>query len=261
MTSRHQPIGTRDLFLVRHGLSQSNLDLAINRRMPDHAIELAPEGHKQATAAGKKLADHLARQRDQLLKAFPDRQDQIAKVRLLVSPYVRTRQTAAGIAKELEAQGITYDRREALSLREASFGLFDGIPDAELPVLFPLEHAHYNKHKELEGEFFAPMPLGESRAMVADRVRDCFGTILRDMSGPDPVTSMIVVSHGITIRCFRMEWLHREWEWNEKTENPDNCSITRIFGAQGNWSEEQFFAGFKHKRENSQDRREDGTIG
>lgn len=261
MTKRHQPIGTRELFLVRHGLSESNLDLAINRRMPDHAIELAPEGHRQAEKAGKKLAEHLARQRDQLLKAFPEREDQIAKIRLLVSPYVRTRQTAAEINKGLDREGLIYSQCETLATREQSFGLFDGIPDAELSVLFPLEHAHYKKHSDFSGEFFAPMPMGESKAMVADRVRDCFGTILRDMSSDDPVTSMIIVSHGVTIRCFRMEFHHRAWQWCEKEPNPENCAITRIHGTQGNWSEEQFFAGFKHKGANSQDRREDGTIG
>lgn len=261
MTTRHQPIGTRDLFLVRHGLSESNLDLKVNRRMPDHAINLAPEGLRQAAAAGKKLAEYHARQRDLLLKAFPDREDQIAKIRLMVSPYARTRQTAAGITAGLDAEGLIYDVKEANSLREQSFGIFDGIPDSELPVLFPNEHAHYQKHTEFEGEFFAPMPLGESRVMVADRVRNCFGTILRDFNGDDPVTSMIVVSHGVTIRCFRMEWKHHPWEWCEKEPNPDNCSITRIHGTKGNWNEELFFAGFKHKRANSQDRREEGTIG
>jgi 2,3-bisphosphoglycerate-dependent phosphoglycerate mutase len=258
---KHQPINMRDLYLVRHGLSQSNLDLSVNRRTPDHAIELAPEGHRQAAEAGKKLADQLARQRDQMQKAFPDSENQIIKVRLMVSPYVRTRQTAEGITTALKAEGIDYSLREALSVREQSFGLFDGVPDDELPKIFPLEYAHYKKHTDFEGEFFAPMPLGESRAMVSDRVRDCFGTILRDMSGDDPVTSMIVVSHGVTIRCFIMSWLHRQWEWCENQPNPDNCSITRIFGTKGNWNCDSFFEGFKHKRANSQDRREDGTIG
>ncbi|MGA2127065.1 MAG: hypothetical protein ABSG76_13030 [Xanthobacteraceae bacterium] len=44
------------------------------------------------------------------------------------------------------------------------------------------EYDHYDKHKRFEGEFFAPMPLGESRVHVADRVKGVFGTILRDAS-------------------------------------------------------------------------------
>jgi hypothetical protein len=31
-----------------------------------------------------------------------------------------------------------FDRREAIELREISFGLFDGIADEDLPDLFPL---------------------------------------------------------------------------------------------------------------------------
>ena len=29
----------------------------------------------------------------------------------------------------------------------------------------------------------------------------------------NPVGSFIVVSHGVTIRCFRMQWMHYPWEW------------------------------------------------
>ena len=102
------------------------------------------------------------------------------RIRILCSPYVRTRQTSAAIEKALTAAGMPFDRREAVELREISFGLFDGIADEDLPKSFPQEYEHYEKHKQFEGEFFAPMPLGESRVHVADRVKGVFGTILRD---------------------------------------------------------------------------------
>jgi 2,3-bisphosphoglycerate-dependent phosphoglycerate mutase len=76
------------------------------------------------------------------------------------------------------------------------------------------------------------MPLGESRCDVADRVKGVFGTILRDASidRPIPVTDFIVVSHGVTIRCFGMQWMHYPWEWYEREKNPWNCSIQLIEG-------------------------------
>ena len=79
-----------------------------------------------------------------------------------MSPYVRARQTGAAIGGALAAAAFRFDRREATELRELEFGLFDGIADEDLPKIFPLEYEHYyDKHKRFEGEFFAPMPLGE----------------------------------------------------------------------------------------------------
>lgn len=248
------------IHLVRHALSEANLDLEMNRRKPDHAIELAEQGVEQAKKAGKFLADHIAGIGKNSTGGFHHR-----RVRMLVSPYLRTRQTADGLAEGLKRRGIEFDTRESLALREQSFGLFDGLRDDELPLRYPDHHAHYEKHSEFQGEFFAPMPMGESRAMVTDRVRGVFGTILRDMSGRNgpPVTDMIVVSHGVTIRCFRLGWFQgkRTWEWCEREPNPWNCSVTTIEGRQGKgWIETQTYEGFEHRKETIQDRREEGHV-
>jgi len=58
-----------------------------------------------------------------------------ARIRILCSPYVRTRQTSAAIEQALTAAGLPYDRREAVELREIAFGLFDGIADEDLPKI------------------------------------------------------------------------------------------------------------------------------
>jgi 2,3-bisphosphoglycerate-dependent phosphoglycerate mutase len=177
---------------------------------------------------------------------------------------MRTRQTSAGIEPALTGAGRPYDQREAVELRELSFGLFDGIADEDLAKSFPREHEHYDKHKRFEGEFFAPMPLGESRAHVADRVKGVFGTILRDAS-PDrtnPISTFIVVSHGVTIRCFRMQWMHYPWEWCEHEKNPLNCSIQLLEGRVGSgYVDRLVFPGFAHARESPQARREEGHVG
>jgi broad specificity phosphatase PhoE len=176
------------IYLVRHGQSEANLDKTVNARLPDHHVALSPEGVRQAEAAGKFLADALTAG---------------ARLRILCSPYVRARQTGAAIEAELTRAGFTFDTREAIELRELQFGLFDGIADEDLPRLFPREYEHYEKHKQFAGEFFAPMPLGESRCNVADRVKGVFGTILRDASAdrPNPISDFIVVSHGVTIHA------------------------------------------------------------
>ena len=248
------------IHLVRHGLSESNLSVEVNRRKPDHAICLANQGHQQAAEAGEFLAKRL---RYSVLNG------PATKVRMLVSPYLRTRQTADGIEKAIKGAGINYDRHESLQLREQSFGLFDGIAEEELADIYPREYAHYEKHAHFEGvenglkgEFFAPMPMGESRARVCDRVRSTFGSILRSLR--DDYTDIVVVSHGVTIRCFIREFMHYPWEWCEKEPNPNNCSITTIEGERDKgWEVNRIFDGFKHPKDPDhakQEHREEGHI-
>ena len=89
----------------------------MNIRLPDHSIQLSPEGHDQARAAGKALAGYLS------ASSSP------GPIRILCSPYERTRQTSAAIEAALGERGFIYDKREAVELRELEFGLFDGVPD------------------------------------------------------------------------------------------------------------------------------------
>ena len=236
------------IFLVRHGQSEANLDKSVNVRLPDHRVALSTEGHAQADEVGA----YLARQ----LKCAP-------RVRILVSPYVRARQTSEAIERALTAAVIPFDKREATELRELEYGLFDGIADEDLPKNFPLEYEHYDKHKRFEGEFFAPMPLGESRCNVADRIKGVFGTILRDASvdRTDPILDFIIVSHGVTIRAFRMQWMHYSWEWCEKEKNPRNCSVQLIEGQAGGYDDRLVFDGFEAAKVSLQTRREEGHVG
>ena len=101
------------------------------------------------------------------------------------------------------------------------------------------------------------MPLGESRVHVADRIKGVFGTILRDASPErsNPVGSFIIVSHGVTIRCFRMRWMHYPWKWHEREKNPRNCSIQLIEGRAGSgYSDRHVF--FDSSRPDNRPRRD-----
>jgi broad specificity phosphatase PhoE len=53
------PTGTLRVYLVRHGQSEANLDKTVNARLPDHRVELSPEGHRQAATAGEYLTGAL----------------------------------------------------------------------------------------------------------------------------------------------------------------------------------------------------------
>jgi 2,3-bisphosphoglycerate-dependent phosphoglycerate mutase len=268
-----------NLILVRHAVSEANLDKSVNARLPDAKIPLAHEGHDQAYAAGKAIASFLRSEdnmffenhnyllKNDMPKAFSTSQPE-GKTRILCSPYQRTRETSAGIERALTEANLAFDRREELALREISFGLFDGIADEELPAVFPREHAHYQKYVDFEGEFYAPMPMGESRAQVADRVKGVFGTIIRDnrpTRDREPVQNFIIVSHGVTLRAFMMQWMHRTPEWYQDQPNPANASVSLILPSVPNdygdceYEAKTIFKGFPHDR-SKQDKREEGHV-
>lgn len=233
------------IFLVRHGMSRANVDWSENRRVADHAIELTEEGKKQAKKAGAFLAGY-----------FRDHFPQGTLIRLWHSPYVRTRQTAAGIVEtcrlspsEIEApepdlypngkswfvdpaeidplkRPVPHARNHNL-LHEQQFGIFDGLSDEERKELYPAETEHYEKCKKFEGKVWAKFPMGESRMDTARRLHQAFGTFHRDAE-KHGIENIVVVGHGTTNRCFMMEWLHYTPEWLEKEPNPTNCSVRLI---------------------------------
>lgn len=216
----------RNIYLVRHGESAGNVDKSVHLTHADHAIPLSPRGVEQAYRAGQALKDYLD------LPSLGNFLAPFKVHRMWVSPYLRTRQTADDIEAGMRAAVsssylVPIDRREDIALCEQQFGLFDGIPDEELAVRFPNEHAHYKKQEEFEGRFWARMPLGESRWDVAMRVHQCFGTWARDAERHD-IRDLIVVSHGVTLRAITMRWLHLPYEWMDAEPNPKNCSIRRI---------------------------------
>jgi broad specificity phosphatase PhoE len=213
------------VFLVRHGQSQANVDKQVNVTHSDHIIPLSNVGELQAGDAGSFLRWKFAQEQRSWRDRFLGKKKH---VRIWVSPYLRTRQTADAIERQLtQVDTITVDKREHINLVEQQFGLFDGIPDEDLPNKFPLEYSHYEKCERHEGKFWARMPLGESRFDVAVRVHASFGTYMRDAK-KHGIRDIIVVAHGATNRAFIMQWMHYPFEWFEKEKNPENCSIRLI---------------------------------
>lgn len=202
----------RNIYLVRHGESEANVDRSVHMRCPDHAIPLSARGVQQADAAGEALSRII---------------DCDQPLRIWTSPYKRTRQTADGLEKQIRKTHPHVDRREHVLLCEQQFGLFDGIEDEDLPNRFPKEHAHYALAEKFEGKFWARMPMGESRFDVATRVHQAFGTFHRD-ADRHGIENIVVVCHGVTMRAFIMMWLNLSPEWFDREKNPNNCDIVRI---------------------------------
>jgi 2,3-bisphosphoglycerate-dependent phosphoglycerate mutase len=207
------------IVLVRHGESYGNVDPTVHARMADHAIPLSDRGREQAVEVGKRLDAYYR-------GLFGDPTDK-PHVRLWSSPYRRTRETAEAILSQ--AGSWIADQREHILLCEQQFGLFDGVPDDELPKRFPEEFEHYDKCCRFEGKFWARMPLGESRFDVAQRVHQAFGTFHRDATDHD-IRDIVVICHGVTLRAFVMMWCHLSPEWFEAEPNPRNCALRLIDG-------------------------------
>jgi len=205
------------ILLVRHGESMGNVDPLIHATTADHAVPLSPTGADQAREAGRALAAYYQRELG----------DERPHVRMWVSPYKRTRQTADALM-ETAGSCIT-DRVEHILLCEQQFGLFDGVPEPELPDRFPAEFNYYDMQCRFGGKFWARMPQGESRFDVAQRIHQAFGTFHRDAL-EHGIREIVVICHGVTMRAFVMMWCHLSPEWFEAEANPPNCSIRIIDG-------------------------------
>lgn len=127
-----------NIYLIRHGESEGNVDPTVYQRTADHAIALSERGQRQARAAGEALRG---------LMRFDPREP----LRIWCSPYRRTRQTADAIEAALLPQFPKLDRPEHINVCEQQFGVFDGVPDEELPTLFPREHEHLRRTEDHEG--------------------------------------------------------------------------------------------------------------
>ena len=205
------------IYLVRHGESEGNLDTTLYLNKADHAIKLSPKGIEQAMTAGLKLNKELTSLPK--LQFGPDK-----KIRVWASPYTRTRQTAEEMLRYIT---VPYEYRESILLVEQQFGLFDGLSDKEMMDKYPNEKLHYDKCSTHEGRFWARMPLGESRFDVCCRTHQFFGTLHRDLRDND-VDTVVIVSHGVTIRAFIQGYLNLSYEWVDANSNPENCSIQLI---------------------------------
>lgn len=204
--------------LVRHARSLLNAKLIKHQDMPNHQIPiLEPEGIEQARAVGVKLGNKF-----------------LSEALLYQSPYTRTRQTMKGI---LFGAGFNEDNLPKIyedpRLREVDFGY--GDPEAQKP-----KRAH-------EGHFWYRMDGGESAADCFDRTSDFLDSMMRQLerkqkiwsysTSPNPLPQdiarretrdVVIVTHGMIIRCFVMRFLHLTVEQFDATDTPGNCDIVTI---------------------------------
>eukprot|EP00798_Chlamydomonas_sp_ICE-L_P023350 gene23350-30601_t len=160
-------------------------------------------GRTQAFDAGNKIKE--------MLKINIEGVD--TKVYFMTSPYCRALQTCQAIADAFNNDQIA-GVRQAVQLREQDFGNFQDPnrikEDMDSRIRF--------------GRFWYRFSGGESGADVYDRLTIFEDHLSRDMmNGRFRDCSVVLVTHGLTLRVFLMRWFH--WTVDEFLQvwNPSNA--------------------------------------
>ena len=187
-----------DLYVIRHGESEANVIVQAgeqgdnslytqdNVTVPDRSWRLTATGRKQADCIGRWLVSQ-----QQLFDRY------------MVSPYVRTRETAATMALPKAKW------EENRVLRERSWGEINTITKDE----FKNNYARNWNFKNTDPLYWRP-PAGES---IADVAEDRVHNILTSLSRKSDSESVVMVTHGDFMLALMLtiedladeEFLHR----------------------------------------------------
>jgi broad specificity phosphatase PhoE len=183
--------------LVRHGESQANTGRVNSRDVGDHSIALTERGVEQAHGIGASIGAPF----------FTE------KALLYCSPYTRTRQTMQHL---MQGAGVG-----ASPLR-----VFED------PRLREVEHGYENIEgqqvlRETHGWFYYRFQGGESPADCFDRTSSFLESLMRQVQRKS-AEHVLIVTHGLTIRCFVMRFLHLRVEDFDEMANPNNCDVITI---------------------------------
>ncbi|HUQ54944.1 histidine phosphatase family protein [Lentzea sp.] len=180
------------IILLRHGQSLGNVDELAYCRIPDHALPLTETGERQAVAAGATIRSLVG---DGPVAAY-------------VSPYRRTQRTFELLG--ISAERIVTEPR----VREQDWG---NLQD-------PVQQEVLKHQRHAFGHFFFRLPNGESGADVDDRVAAFLdGLEVRLHNDPAHPKTVLVVSHGLTIRLLCRRLFGWSIELFESLSNPDTC--------------------------------------
>jgi broad specificity phosphatase PhoE len=190
--------------LVRHGESEANIGKVSSQDVGDHEISLSEQGHDQAREAGRVIGAPF-----------------VHGALVYASPYRRTRQTltdilaGAGEALGEPARDLAKEIRvyEDPRLREVEHGYEPVPPQEEL--------------RKRHGWFYYRFRGGESPADCYDRTSNFLESMMRQ-SERKKADRVLIVTHGLLIRCFVMRFLHLSVEEFDALANPANCAIVTL---------------------------------
>ncbi len=188
--------------LVRHGESEANTGKMSSIEVGDYSIPLSENGRKQAAEAGKRIGGDFLKQ-----------------ALVYTSPYRRARETLDAI---LDAVGLA--------------GADGPVRTYEDPRLREVEHGYealepQEQLRKTHGWFYYRFRGGESPADCYDRTSSFLESMMRQAERRE-TDRILIVTHGLTIRCFVMRFLHLSVEQFDMLANPANCDVVTIADAQ-----------------------------
>lgn len=187
------------IYLIRHGQSLANTQAIDTRVEGDFHVRLSPEGVKQARA----LKDRVS-------------SDFVQSSLIYTSPYQRARETLQLLLEGhglVDAHGGAPRLYQDPLLREHDRGYYD--------------EASQRQMREAHGWFYYRHLGGESPADVYLRASVFLESLYRERQRSDK-ENVLIVAHGMFIRCFVMRFLHLNHEDFLQMRDPDNTDIIRI---------------------------------
>eukprot|EP00980_Cylindrotheca_fusiformis_P004450 scaffold949_cov90-Cylindrotheca_fusiformis.AAC.3 len=183
------------IILVRHGESEGNADNTLYRTKPDNLVELTRKGLEEAQKAGKRVEGIFKKADSRRRPGCGKQEAAIKRVHLVVSPFERTRQTAAAMRPWFEHRIVRTDIQPRI--REQEFGNLQGH-----------DFQDFRNEQNKVGRFWYRFATGESGADVYDRVKSWwYDSVLNvnERYGYEPVDALVVVTHGLTMRFVLMQ--------------------------------------------------------
>lgn len=210
------------LWIVRHGESAGNVardkahaaglaDIDIQARDVD--VPLSPLGQRQAAALGRWFSTLPGECRPDVV---------------LISPYLRARQTADAVH---DASGLDSNFEKFIvdeRLREKEFGLLDRLTKLGIEQRHP-DQARARQHL---GKFYFRPPAGESWCDVILRLRSVVDTIALHYGD----RRVLIVAHQVVVLCMR--YLLEEMDERQILEidaegDVANCAVTEYARVRG----------------------------
>ena len=182
--------------LVRHGESESNIGAVRGQDVGEHRIELTQRGHEQARAAGAQIGAEFIR-----------------SSLVYTSPFTRARQTLEGVVAGAGLREGEVRVYEDPRLREVEHGYRDVLPQEDL--------------RRTHGWFYYRFHGGESPADCYDRTAGFLESMMRQVARKKS-RKVLIVTHGLTIRCFVMRFLHLRVEDFDRMLNPANADVITL---------------------------------
>eukprot|EP00931_Biecheleriopsis_adriatica_P117027 TRINITY_DN92592_c0_g1_i1.p1 TRINITY_DN92592_c0_g1~~TRINITY_DN92592_c0_g1_i1.p1 ORF type:complete len:304 (+),score=34.07 TRINITY_DN92592_c0_g1_i1:33-914(+) len=187
------------IILVRHGQSEGNVNKALFRTKGDNLMELTELGSMQSRAVGRRIKALVG---DELVHFY-------------VSPFQRTLQTARNILFTAFDMQKVVDVSVDPRIREQEFGNLQGDNFPEL-----------REESRQIRRFWYRFPTGESGADVYDRTKQWWDSMLtRHVHEQTGAKSVVVVTHGLTMRLILMQLFHWSPTTFHTVWNPDNCAM------------------------------------